>query len=61
MASKKKPIESKTANIAAETKIEVIGFEPPPARPAGRTIDGADAAEEAKALVKALREEIKAV
>lgn len=61
MASKKKPIDSKTANIAAETKIEVIGFEPPPARPAGRTIDGADAAEKAKALVKALREEIKAV
>ncbi|MBS0617452.1 MAG: electron transfer flavoprotein subunit beta/FixA family protein [Spirochaetes bacterium] len=61
MASKKKPIESKPANIAAETKIEVIGFEPPPARPAGRTIDGADAAAKAKALVKALREEIKAV
>ncbi|MBV6494309.1 MAG: Electron transfer flavoprotein subunit beta [Turneriella sp.] len=61
MASKKKPIESKTVNIAAETKIEVVGFEPPPARPAGRTIDGADAAEKAKALVKALREEIKAI
>lgn len=61
MASKKKPIESKTANIGAETKIEVLGFEPPPARPAGRTIDGVDAAAKAKELVRALREEIKAV
>ncbi|MCS6971629.1 MAG: electron transfer flavoprotein subunit beta/FixA family protein [Turneriella sp.] len=61
MASKKKPIESKTADISAETKIEVLGFEPPPARPAGRIIDGADAAEKARALVKALREEIKVI
>lgn len=61
MASKKKPIESKAANISGETKIEVLGFEPPPARPAGRTIDGADAAAKAKELVKSLREEIKAI
>lgn len=61
MASKKKPIESKAANISSETKIEVLGFEPPPARPAGRTIDGADAAAKAKELVKSLREEIKAI
>jgi electron transfer flavoprotein beta subunit len=61
MASKKKPIESKPVNISAETKIEVLGFEPPPARPAGRTIEGADAAAKAKELVKGLREEIKAI
>ncbi len=61
MASKKKPIESKPVNIGAETKIEVLGFEPPPARPAGRTIEGADAAAKAKELVKGLREEIKAI
>jgi electron transfer flavoprotein beta subunit len=34
MASKKKPIDSKPVDIGAETKIEVLGFEPPPARPA---------------------------
>lgn len=61
MASKKKPIESKPVDISVETKIEVLGFEPPPARPAGRTIDGADAAAKAKELVKSLREEIKAI
>ncbi len=61
MASKKKPIDSKPVNIGAETKIEVLAFEPPPARPAGRTIDGADAAAKAKELVKSLREEIKAI
>ena len=61
MSSKKKPIDTKPISIAAETKIEVIAFEPPPARPAGRIIDGADAAAKAKALVKALREEIKVI
>ncbi|MCB1146749.1 MAG: electron transfer flavoprotein subunit beta/FixA family protein [Leptospiraceae bacterium] len=64
MASKKKPIEVKNISelgVSGEARIEVVGFEPPPPRPAGRVIDGADAAEKAKALVKALAEEIKAL
>lgn len=60
MASKKKPIETKAATASA-SKIEVIGFEPPPPRPPGRVIDGADAAAKAKELVRSLHEEIKVI
>ncbi len=64
MASKKKPIETKTfadLGLTEESQIEVLGFEAPPPRSAGRIIDGADAAEKAAELIKALHNEIKVI
>lgn len=64
LASKKKPIEVKNVNdlgVSANPRIEVLGFEPSPSRPAGRIIDGADGAAKAKELARALREEIKVI
>lgn len=64
MASKKKPIVTKTAadlKLSSEYKIEVVEFEPPPARPPGRIIEGEEPEQKAVALVKALHEEIKVI
>lgn len=64
MASKKKPIEVKNIEelgISPNSRIEILGFEPPPPRPQGRIIDGADAVAKAKELARALREEIKVI
>lgn len=62
MASKKKQIETKAASelgVDAQ-RVEVTGMEPPPARPAGRVLEGETAAKAAE-LVKALREEVKVI
>ncbi|MDH5721100.1 MAG: electron transfer flavoprotein subunit beta/FixA family protein [Spirochaetia bacterium] len=64
MASKKKPIDTKTfedLGIKAESKIEVLGFSPPPERPAGKIIEGEDAAAKAKELARLLHEEVKVI
>ena len=64
MASKKMAIETKMLSdlgISATSKIEVLGFEPPASRPAGRVLDGDDGAAKAKALVDALHNEIKII
>lgn len=64
MASKKKPIDVKNLadlGVTPNARVEVLGFEPPPPRPPGRIIDGADAAAKAKELAKSLREEIKVI
>jgi electron transfer flavoprotein beta subunit len=63
MASKKKAVI--TRNISElgidYDKLEILGFEHPPERPAGRIIDGASPADKAVALAKALHEEIKVI
>lgn len=46
---------------AAGAGLEVLRYELPPARSAGQIIDGADAAEKATKLARALREEAKAI
>ncbi|MCS6984839.1 MAG: electron transfer flavoprotein subunit beta/FixA family protein [Leptospiraceae bacterium] len=64
MASKKKPIEVinfADLGLGTVSRIEILGFEPPPPRPQGRFIDGADPAAKAKELARALREEIKVI
>ncbi len=65
MASKKKKVEERAvADViggAAVPKIEVVSLEPPPARPPGRVLDGADPKAKAAALVKVLREEAKVI
>lgn len=64
MASKKKPIDTKSAadlGVSGEAKIEIIGFEPPPPRPPGRIIEGDEAEAKAKELAKALHEELKVI
>jgi electron transfer flavoprotein beta subunit len=61
MSSKKKPIITKNLSELGVNydKIEILSVEMPPARPAGRIIDGASPEEKALKLVKALHEEIK--
>lgn len=64
MASKKKPITTKTLSdlgITTEPKVDVVEFEPPPPRPPGRIIEGEEPEEKAANLVKALHEEIKVI
>ena len=64
MASKKKQIDTKelsSLGIDGTSKIEVVGYEPPPERPAGRIIEGEEATDKAKALVDALHNEIKVI
>jgi len=64
MASKKKAIETKTLadlGVEAGSRIEVMGYEPPPPRPPGRVIEGDDAVGKAKELIRSLHEEIKVV
>lgn len=56
MAAKKKPLESKAAQLGAAT-VEVLGLELPPERKAGRIVgEGADAVPE---LIRLLRTEAK--
>ncbi len=58
MAAKKKPVETKPAELG-EPNLELISLSLPPERPAGRIIgEGADAAGE---LVRVLREEEKVI
>ena len=63
MASKKKPIVTKNLSELGISfdKLEILGYEMPPARPAGSIIEGATPAEKAQKLVKALHEEIKVI
>ncbi len=64
MASKKKQITTKNISelgIDGASKIEVVEFEPPAERPAGRIIEGEEAGDKAKALVDALHNEIKVI
>lgn len=63
MASKKKQIEAKdVSELGVDApKVEVVGMEPPPPRPPGRILEGADPAAKAAELVKALREEVKVI
>ena len=60
MASKKKPIDTKESSalgIDTSGKVEVVAYEPPAERPAGKIIDGEEVDQKAKDLVAALREE----
>lgn len=63
MASKKKPIITKNLSELGLNfdKLEIIGYEMPPARPSGRIIEGATPEDKALQLVKALHEEIKII
>ncbi len=68
MKAKKKPLEVKTlADIQFDTEtlsgptVETTQLAPPPARDAGRIIEGETAAQKAAELVKALREEAKVI
>ncbi|MDH4198990.1 MAG: electron transfer flavoprotein subunit beta/FixA family protein [Spirochaetia bacterium] len=63
MASKKKPIITKNISEFGLNfdKLEIVGYEMPPERPAGRIIDGGSPEEKAKKLVVALHEEIKVI
>ncbi|MES0490099.1 MAG: electron transfer flavoprotein subunit beta/FixA family protein [Leptospirales bacterium] len=64
MASKKTPVETKNIDelgVSFSDHIEILGFEMPPARPAGRFIEGDETPAKAKELVKALHEEAKVI
>ena len=64
MASKKKPITTKTLadlGVNINSKIEVVEFEPPPPRPPGKIIEAEEAEQKAAGLAKALHEEIKVI
>jgi len=63
MAAKKKQIDTKSiADLGiGEPKVTVNSFDPPAERPAGRIIDGEEAADKAKALVDALHNEVKVI
>ena len=61
MASKKKQITTVDISNAESSKVEVVSFEPPEERPAGRIIEGEEASEKAKSLVDALHNEIKVI
>jgi electron transfer flavoprotein beta subunit len=60
MKAKKKPLDIKDVSLAG-AKSEITKWEMPPERPAGRIIEGDDAAAKAAELVKALREEAKVI
>ncbi|MDO9585528.1 MAG: electron transfer flavoprotein subunit beta/FixA family protein [Syntrophales bacterium] len=64
MKARKKPVDVKDAaalGIAADRKLKVLKFAPPPARPPGRIISGDNPAAKAAALAKLLREEAKVI
>lgn len=63
MAAKKKSVESKPVDSLGVNfpKIEIVSLEAPPARPAGRVLEGDSPENKAAQLVKALREEAKVV
>ena len=60
MKAKKKPMDIKDVSLEA-AKSEIVKWEMPPERPAGRIIEGDDPAAKASELVKALREEAKVI
>ena len=59
MASKKKPVETREVTPAAPA-LRTLGYEAPPAREPGRTVDG-EPAEAAHALVRLLADEARAI
>jgi electron transfer flavoprotein beta subunit len=64
MKAKKKPLETKTlADLGVEGvgKLEITAINPPPARAAGKTVEGDDAPTMASNLAKLLREEAKVI
>jgi electron transfer flavoprotein beta subunit len=64
MKAKKKPVDVKDAaalGVAADKKLKVLRFIPPPARAPGKIISGDDPAAKAAALAKLLREEAKVI
>jgi electron transfer flavoprotein beta subunit len=64
MKAKKKPLDVKNAaalGISADAKAKVEKMTPPPSRPPGKIIDGADAAAKAAQVAKLLREEAKVI
>ena len=64
MKAKKKPVDVKdvaSLGISTDSKIKILKFVPPPARPPGKIVDGADPAAKAAALAKLLREEAKVI
>jgi len=64
MKAKRKPVDVKTVadlGVSAEPMTVVSGMELPPAREAGKIIEGADAAAKAAALAKALHEEAEVI
>lgn len=63
MASKKKKVEEKAvADLGVDgAKVEMVGMEPPPPRPAGRVLEGDSPEAKAAELVKSLREEAKVI
>ncbi|MDH5716801.1 MAG: electron transfer flavoprotein subunit beta/FixA family protein [Spirochaetia bacterium] len=63
MASKKKPIDTKDLaelGVNIESKIEILGFEPPPQRGKGKIIEGDEPEQKARELARILHEEVKA-
>jgi len=68
MAAKKIPIESKSlADLGLQDsdifnqRVTVVSLELPPEKKAGRKIEGGDAAAAARAIIKFIREEVKAL
>lgn len=64
MKAKKKPLDVKNAaalGVAADAKAKVAKMTPPPSRPPGKIIDGADPAAKAAQVAKLLREEAKVI
>lgn len=64
MKAKKKPVDVKDAaslGVTVDFKARVVKMVPPPARSAGKIIDGEDPAAKAKELAKLLREEAKVI
>jgi len=64
MKAKKKPVDVKDAaalGVAADKKLKVLRFVPPPARAPGKIISGDDPAAKAATLAKLLREEAKVI
>ena len=64
MKAKKKPLDTKTLadlGLERDDKLQVVSLTPPPARAAGKVIEGDTPAELAANLVKALHEEAKVI
>lgn len=61
MAAKKKQVETKPVGSVNVSKVEVVSLELPPARPAGRVLEGDSPEAKAAQLVQALRGEAKVI
>ncbi len=64
MKAKKKPVDVKDAaalGVVVNRKLQVLRFVPPPARAAGKIIEGEEPATKAASLAKLLREEAKVI